>query len=250
MAPDNRIILFQEKQIRRLWYADEWYFSVIDIVRVLSESSIPSRYWGDLKRKIRRESGNNEFYEKIVKLKFEGTDGKMYPTDCAETKTLLRIIQSIASPNAEPFKRWLSEIGYERIQEIENPEHGFDRLRDLYRAKGYAEEWIDRRLQTIDTRRQLTDEWKNRGVQDDNEYAILTAQIAKATFGVTPSEHKNLKGLNRQNLRDHMTPLELIFTALSEESTRIVAVRDDAQGFQEGASPCPRRGWQAPCSVP
>ncbi len=233
MKQNGKIILFQEKQIRHVWYNEEWYFSIIDVVGVLSESSIPSRYWNDLKRKISKESNANELYEKIVKLKMLSLDGKEHPTECANRQTLLRIIMSIPSPRAEPFKQWLAQIGEERIQEIENPELAIDRIREIYKAKGYSDEWIVARLKAIETRKELTDEWKKRDVKEGQEYAILTAEIAKATFGLTPNEHKQLKNLEKQNLRDHMTKLELIFTMLGEEMTRAIAVRDDAQGFVE-----------------
>jgi DNA-damage-inducible protein D len=233
MEQNNKIVLFQEKQIRRVWHQEEWWFSVIDVVGILSESSIPSRYWNDLKRRVSKESGNNDVYAKCVKLKLVAEDGKNYPSECANTENLLRIVMSIPSPKAEPFKLWLAQVGAERIEEIENPELGIERVKELYKAKGYSNEWISTRLKSIDIRKELTDEWKGRGVKEGQEYAILTAEIAKATFGVTPSEHKDLKGLDRQNLRDHMTNLELIFTMLGEESTRQIAVEEDALGFED-----------------
>ena len=174
-----------------------------------------------------------------------GADLKMYPTDVANTAGVLRLIMSVASPKAEPFRQWLAQTGKESIEEIGDPELGFDRLKSIYEAKGYSKEWIERRMQTIEVRKQLTDEWKNRGVKEGQDYAILTAEIAKATFGLTPSEHSKLKSLERQNLRDHMTPLELIFTALSEEATRINTINDDAQGFQENHEAAQRGGHAA-----
>jgi DNA-damage-inducible protein D len=203
MKNETTIILFQEKRVRRIWRNETWYFSVVDVIEILTDSNIPSRYWSDLKRRVSKESGNNELYAKCVKLKFLAPDGKERPTDCADTATLLRIIQSIPSPKAEPFKNWLAQVGAERIQEIENPELGIERIRNLYKSKGYADEWIDERIKGIETRKYLTDEWKERGVADGVEYAILTAEIAKATFGLTPSEHSDLKNLKRHNLRDH-----------------------------------------------
>lgn len=229
---ENKIVVFQEKNVRRAFYNGEWYFSIIDIIEVLTDASIPRRYWSDLKKKLEKE-GFTELYEKIVQLKLTALDGKIRATDCANTATMLRLIQSIPSPKAEPFKMWLSQVGYERIQEIENPEIGIERIRELYKAKGYSNEWIETRLKSIDIRRQLTDEWKARGVQENTEYSILTAEISKATFGLSPSEYKDLKGLQRENLRDHMTNLELIFTMLGEEATRQIAVDRDAKGFPE-----------------
>jgi DNA-damage-inducible protein D len=232
MEQNNKIILFQEKQIRRDWHNNEWYFSIIDVIEVLSESQNPRRYWSDLKRKLTKE-GYNELYEKIVQLKMIAPDGKMRDTDTANNETLFRIIMSIPSPKAEPFRLWLAQVGKEHIAEIENPELAADRARDLYKAKGYSDEWINYRLKSIGIRQELTDEWKERGVKEGQEYAILTAEISKATFGLTPSEYKDVKNLERQNLRDHMTNLELIFTMLGEESTRRYAVKNDAQGFEE-----------------
>ena len=232
MEQNNKIVLFQEKQIRREWHNNEWYFSIIDVIEVLSESLNPRRYWSDLKRKIARE-GYNQLYEKIVQLKMAAPDGRLRDTDAANNETLFRLIMSITSPKAEPFKLWLAQVGKQHIEEIENPELAADRARDLYKAKGYSEEWINYRLKSIGIRQELTDEWKGRGVKEGHEYAILTAEISKATFGLTPSEYKDVKGLERQNLRDHMTNLELIFTMLSEESTRRYAVKNDALGFEE-----------------
>ncbi len=227
---NQKIILFQEKQVRREWHLDDWYFSIVDVIEVLTDATQPRTYWAKLKKKITEES---ELLPNWQQLKMKSADGKLYKTDVANTEGLLRIIMSIPSPKAEPFKLWLAQIGKERIDEIENPELAFERAAEIYRAKGYTEEWIERRKQSINARKRLTDEWKSRGVQEGQEYAILTAEIAKATFGLTPSEHGKLKGLEKQNLRDHMTPLELIFTALGEESTRILAMQEDAKGFGE-----------------
>jgi hypothetical protein len=232
MEQNDKIVLFQEQKIRRIWHNDDWYFALVDVIQALSGSDNPRRYWSDLKIKLKKE-GAEQLYEKIVQLKIESSDGKKYNTDCANTEGVLRIAMSIPSPKAEPFKQWLSLVGRERLEEIQDPELGFERIKEIYRAKGYPDEWIERRMQTIETRKLLTDEWKVRGVKEGQEYAILTAEIAKATFGLTPSEHSKLKGLERQNLRDHMTPLELIFTALGEETTRQFAIREDAQGFNE-----------------
>jgi DNA-damage-inducible protein D len=232
MEQNNKIILFQEKQIRRVWHAEEWWFSIIDVIEVLTGTNRSRKYWNDLKKKLLTE-GYFQLSENIGQLKMMSPDGKNYKTDAANTRTILRLIMSIPSPKAEPFKQWLSQVGQERLEEIENPELGIERVKELYKAKGYSNEWISTRLKSIDIRKELTDEWKGRGVKEGQEYSILTAEIAKATFGLTPSEHKDLKGLDRQNLRDHMTNLELIFTMLGEESTRQIAVEEDALGFEE-----------------
>ena len=244
MEQNNAIILFQEKQVRRVWYDNRWFFSIIDVISVLTDSVAPSKYWSKTKKEMTQKS-NVELSTISRKFKFTAADGKERPTDCADTEGLLRVIMSIPSPKAEPFKVWLAKVGREHIEEIENPELGFDRLKEIYKAKGYSDEWIQTRLKSIDIRKQLTDEWKNRGVNEGQEYAILTAEIAKATFGVTPSEHKTLKNLAQQNLRDHMTNLELIFTMLGEEATRTVAVRDEAQGFGENHEAAQKGGRMA-----
>jgi DNA-damage-inducible protein D len=235
----DRIVVFQEQAIRRIWHADQWWFSVIDVVGVLSESSYANRYWSDLKRKLAQEAGSEQPYEKIVRLKLAAPDGKQRETDCAGTEILFRIIQSIPSPKAEPFKRWLAQVGYERVKEIEDPELASRRARELYEAKGYPKDWIEKRMRAIAVRGALTDEWKARGVAEGREYSILTAEIARATFGVTPGDHKKLKGLEQAktaNLRDHMTDLELIFTMLGEAGTTEIARRKDAQGFDDNRS--------------
>ena len=230
---ESRIVVFQEKSIRRILHNNEWCFSVIDVVGVLSESDNPRRYWSDLKRKMAQESGAGQLYEKIVQLKLTAPDGRQRETDCANTEGLFRIIQSIPSPKAEPFKRWLAKVGYERVQEIEDPELATKRTKALYRAKGYSDDWIEKRMRGIAIRAELTDEWKKRQVGLEKEYAILTAEISKATFGLTPSEYKELKGLERENLRDHMNDLELIFSMLGEAATTEITKTQDAQGFDE-----------------
>ena len=227
------LAVFKGKKIRRILHQKEWWFSIVDVVEALTDSSIPRRYWTDLKRKLTEEEGYFQLYEKIVQLKLESSDGKKYETDCATAETLFRIIQSVPSPKAEPFKRWLARVGYERVQEIENPELASKRARALYAAKGYPDAWIEKRLRSIAIREELTDEWQKRGVQEQREYEILTAEIAKAAFDVTPSQHKKLKGLKSQNLRDHMTDLELIFSMLGEASTTEIARNRDARGFSE-----------------
>src|SRR3989338_2632138 len=226
---NQALVVFQDKKIRRVWHANEWYFSIVDIVTALEASTIPKRYWSDLKIKLLAEGF--ELYDKIVPLKLPAEDGKGRETDCANTKHMFRIIQSIPSPKAEPFKRWLAQVGYERVQEIENPELSQERMKELFKAKGYSEEWIEKRVRGIAVRQELTGEWKKRGVMEDKEYAILTNEISQATFGKTVEEYKKFKRLDRQNLRDHMNDLELIFTMLGEVSTTKIAKSKEAQGF-------------------
>ncbi len=232
MDEQKSLVVFQDKNIRRIWFNDQWYFSIIDIVMVLTESSIPKRYWSDLKIKLKEEGF--EVYDKIVQLKLPASDGKFYETDCANTETILRIIQSIPSPKAEPFKRWLAQVGYERVQEIENPELAQKRMMDLYQKKGYSDEWIEKRVRGIAIRDELTGEWSKRGIKTEKEYAILTAEISKATFGLTPAEYKDFKDLKRENLRDHMGDLELIFSMLGEAATTEITKNKNVQGFPEG----------------
>ena len=228
----SRLVVFEDKEIRRVRHNGEWRFAVVDIVEVLSGSKRPRKYWNDLKKKLSLE-GYNEVSEKIGQLKMMALDGKMRATDAANTETMFRIIQSIPSPKAEPFKRWLAKVGYERVQEIENPELAAERARQYYKSLGYSEDWISKRLQSIEIRGQLTDEWKERGIKEGLEYAILTAEISKATFGMTPSEYKKHKHLEKENLRDHMNNLELIFTMLGEEGTKQQAKKQDAHGFAD-----------------
>jgi hypothetical protein len=228
---EQAIVPFDGQEIRKIWYEEDWYFSVVDVIAFLTNNPHPSRYWQDLKRKSHKTEG--QVYDFVVKLKMAGADGKMYPTDCANTEGVFRIIQSVPSPKAEPFKMWLANLGKKAVDEADNPELGFEHLTALYQAKGYSDEWIRNRLQSIRTRKELTDEWKKRGVKEGQEYSLLTAAIAKGTFGLTPNEHSKVKGLDKQNLRDHMSPLELIFTALGEELTRMETVSTDAQGFNE-----------------
>lgn len=231
----SNIKLFEEKKVRSVYNEQEekWYFSVIDVIQVLTDSTVPKRYWSDLKKKLSKEG--SQAYDKIVHLKMTAEDGKNRVTDTADTETMLRLIQSIPSPKAEPFKQWLAQVGAERIAEIENPELAQARIRETYKAKGYSDEWIDKRIRGILVRDELTNEWKQRGVKEGKEYAILTAEISKATFGIIPSEYKKLKGLTKvtENLRDHMTDLELIFTMLGEASTTEIAKNKNAKGFVE-----------------
>lgn len=229
----KHIAIFKGKKIRKIIHKDQWYFSIIDVIELLTESANPRRYWSDLKRKLIENEEFAQLYEKIVQLKMESSDGKKYQTDAANTETIFRIIQSISSPKVEPFKRWLAKVGYERIQEIEDPELASKRIRATYKAKGYPHDWIEKRMRGIAIRETLTNEWEQRGVKEQREYAILTAEISEATFGLKPSEHKKLKSLKKENLRDHMTDLELIFTMLGEASTTEITIQQDAQGFRE-----------------
>ena len=224
------LVVFQDKKIRRTWHNKEWYFSIIDVVAALTDSPTPRQYWGKVKD---REFVKLELSPIWVQLKLISVDGKMYDTDCANTESMFRIIQSIPSKKAEPFKRWLAKVGYERVQEIENPELAQKRMKEIYKAKGYSDDWIEKRVRGIAIRDELTDEWDKRDVKTEREYSILTAEISKATFGMTPSEYKKFKGLKKENLRDHMNDLELIFTMLGEASTTRIAKDKDAQGFIE-----------------
>lgn len=228
---ETKIAIFKGKQVKRVIYENEWWFSVIDVVEVLTDSANPRRYWSDLKRKLSEEEGYSELYDNIVQLKMQAHDGKMRETDTANTETMFRIVQSIPSPKAEPFKRWLARVGYERVKEIEDPELGTKRTRALYKAKGYSEGWIEKRMRGIAIREELTDEWQKRGAKEERDYSILTAEISKATFGMTPSEYQEFKGLDRQNLRDHMNDLELIFNMLGERATTEITRTEDSQGM-------------------
>ena len=232
MDSNNAVAAFQGKGIRRTWHKNEWWFSVVDIVGVLTDSEDPRTYWKVLKHRLAQESGS-ETVTNCNQLKLPAEDGKMRLTDCVNTEGAFRIIQSIPSPKAEPFKLWLAKVGYDRVKEIENPELAQKRMRETYAAKGYSDEWIEKRVRGIAVRDELTGEWKKRGVGEEKEYAILTSEISKAAFGLTPSEYKELKGLKQENLRDHMDDLELIFTMLGEASTTRIARNKDAQGFGE-----------------
>jgi DNA-damage-inducible protein D len=229
---ETKLVVFQDKKIRRTLHKGEWWFSIIDVIEALTGNNRPRKYWSDLKKNLLSE-GYVELSEKIGQLKMPAPDGKMRETDCADTEGIFRIIQSIPSPKAEPFKRWLAKVGYERVQEIEDPELATARTRELYRAKGYSETWIEKRMRGIAVRAELTEEWKNRDVGEAPEYAILTAEISKAAFGMTPTEYKQYKGLERENLRDHMTDLELIFSMLGEAASTEIARKQDTKGFVE-----------------
>lgn len=238
--PDKALVVFQGKKIRRTWFNEEWWFSVVDIVEALSESGRARKYWSDLKKRLTEEGF--ELSAKIGQLKLVSSDGKFYLTDCVNTKNAFRIIQSIPSKKAEPFKQWLAEVGYQRVQEIENPELAQGRMKELYRAKGYSDDWIEKRVRGIAIRDELTEEWKNRGVLEERDYAILTAEISKATFGMTPSEYKEFKGLKKENLRDHMDDFELIFTMLGERISTEITRKEDKQGFAEVEGAAKRGG--------
>ena len=240
---NSSIQLFEDQKIRTAWDAEkeEWYFSIIDVISVLTGTANPRRYWSDLKRKLKAE-GANELYEKIVQLKMLSSDGKRYKTDVANTEQLLRIIQSIPSPKAEPFKAWLAMVGKERIEETIDPEQAIDRALDTYLKKGYSEEWIHQRLLAIRIRNELTDEWKKRGVQKGKEYSILTDEISRAWSGMTTGQYKRLKGLTKENLRDNMTDLELVLTMLAEASTTDISKTAKPQTFEENKQVAKRGG--------
>ena len=239
----TNIKLFQDKKIRSAWNEEEeqWYFSVVDVVEALTNSPNPRQYWRKMKDRDLKEYQSYPFW---VQLKLASSDGKKYATDCANIKGLFRIIQSIPSPKAEPFKQWLATVGYERMLEIENPELAQERMKELYEKKGYPKDWIDKRLRGMAIRQNLTDEWKRRGITAEQDYAILTAEISKATFGMTPSEYKEFKGLTKknQNLRDHMDDLELIFTMLGERVTTEISQKEDPETFEQSRQIAKRGG--------
>jgi DNA-damage-inducible protein D len=237
----TKVALFNGKGIRKTIHNNEWWFSVVDVIEALTDSVNPRDYWYKMKVRVSSEDGF-ELSTICRQLKLEAADGKKYETDCANTEGVFRIIQSIPSPKAEPFKRWLAKVGYERVQEIEDPELGAKRTRALYKAKGYPEAWIDKRMRGIEVRATLTNEWGKHGVKEGKEYEILTAEIAKAAFGLTPSEHKKVKGLKRENLRDHMTDLELIFSMLGEAATTEITQTEHPRGFDENKKVSKRGG--------
>jgi len=233
MKKDNSIILFNQKQIRRHWDEENelWFFSIVDVIEILTDSTIPKRYWSDLKNKLENEG--SEVYEKIVRLKMISSDGKQRNTDCFSTENLLRLIQSIPSPKAEPLKLWLAKVGYERIEETEDPELAIDRAMRTYLKKGYSKNWINQRLKTIEVRKDLTDEWEERGVKEGLEFAILTDEISKAWAGKSIKQYKKFKGLKKQNLRDNMTNLELVLNMLAEASTTEISKKQKPKDFAE-----------------
>ena len=233
MENKNAIQLFEDQPIRAAWdeEKEEWFFSVVDVCQVLSGTDNPRRYWSDLKRKLKAEG--SELYEKIVQLKMKASDGKKRMTDVADTEQLLRIIQSIPSPKAEPFKLWLAQVGRERIEETIDPELAIDRALETYLKKGYTREWINQRLQAIQMRKELTDEWQDRGVQKGVEYAILTDEITRVWSGMSTRQYKRLKGLKKENLRDNMTTTELVLNMLAETSTTDISKAEQPQSFSE-----------------
>ncbi|MCX6807854.1 MAG: Bro-N domain-containing protein [Patescibacteria group bacterium] len=232
-SQNNKLVLFKSKKIRRVWHNDEWFYSVVDIIEALTDSPAPRQYWGKVKQ---REFADLQLSPIWVQLKLESVDSKKYDTDCVNTKDAFRLIQSIPSKKAEPFKMWLAEVGKERLDEIENPELAQERMKVIYEQKGYSKDWIDKRLRGIAIRQNLTDEWKDRGLTHEKDYAILTAEISKATFGMTPSEYKKYKNIpdrTKANLRDNMTDLELIFTMLGEKMTTEISNKEKPKAMIE-----------------
>ena len=242
MAEDLK--LFEKQQVRSSYdeNSEKWYFSIIDIISILTESKNPRRYWSDLKIKLSDEEGFSQLYEKIVQLKLTSSDGKKYNTDCADVETLLRIIQSVPSKKAEPVKQWLARVGYERMKELADPSTALDRARDIWQKQGRSAKWIQQRMSGQETRNKLTDYWAEHGIEESNEFAILTNIIHQEWAGLTVKEHKQLKNLKSQNLRDHMTEAELIFTALAELSTRQIAESEEATGFADNKKSAKRGG--------
>jgi prophage antirepressor-like protein len=238
---ETHIAIFNGKSIRRKLVNNEWFFSVVDIIGVLTESSDPNDYWYKLKKR-EQETSEIELSTFCRQLKLKSGDGKEYETDCANTEGIFRIIQSIPSKKAEPFKRWLAKVGYERVKEIENPELAQERMKLLYEKKGYSKDWIEKRLRGIAIRQELTDEWKQRGIEEEKEFAILTNEISQAAFGKTVEEYKEFKKLKRENLRDHMDDLELIFSMLGEAATTRIAKSKDVQGFEENKTAAKQGG--------
>jgi len=240
---DNSIIIFQNNKVRRLWDEQKelWYFSIIDVVGILTQSNTPVRYWSDLKTKLKKEG--SDVYDKIVKIKFMAPDGKKRPSDCFSTQDLFRLIQSIPSSKAEPLKLWLAKVGYQRLEEIEDPELAINRALQTYLKKGYSPEWINQRLKTIEVRKELTDEWQLRGIEEGLEFAILTNEITKAWSGKTVREYKNYKNLKKENLRDNMTNLELVLNTLAEATTTEISKDRKPKTFDDSRQ-IARRGGQ------
>ena len=233
MSKKNKIQLFQKQAVRTFWDEEKelWYFSVVDVVAILADNKRPRKYWSDLKKKLRDEG--SELSDKIGQLKMKAADEKMRMTDVADTEQLLRLIQSIPSPKAEPFKAWLAKVGYERIEETEDPELAFDRAMATYLKKGYSKEWINQRLKSIEIRKELTDEWQERGVKEEMEFAILTNEITEAWTGKNVKEYKKLKGLKKENLRDNMSNLELVLNMLAEASTTEISKEKKPEGLEQ-----------------
>ena len=239
---ENKIKVFEKKQVRTLWNdeEEEWYFSVVDVVGVLTDSPNPRKYWSVLKNRLKSEG--SELTTNCSQLKLQSADGKYYKTDCLDTSGILRLVQSIPSPNAEPFKMWLAKVGSERLDEIADPEKAILRGADYYREKGYTDGWINQRLQTIEMRKKLTDEWKDRGVREGKEYAILTDEMTKAWSGMSVREYKELKGLKKENLRDNMTDIELVLNMLAEVTTTAISKNEQPETFAENKSIARRGG--------
>ena len=239
---ENKIKIFENKQVRTAWNADEeeWYFAVVDIIEVLTDSPNPQTYWRVLKKRLKDEG--NETVTSCNALKMLAKDGKNRLTDCLDTKGVLRLVQSIPSPKAEPFKMWLAQVGSERLDEIADPEKAILRGADFYRAKGYTEGWINQRLQTIEMRKELTDEWKSRGIEQEKDYAILTNEMTKAWSGLSVKEYKELKGLKKENLRDNMTNIELVLNMLAEVTTTAISKREQPDTFEESKTIAKRGG--------
>ena len=245
MNKNNKLVIFESKQIRRAWHKGEWFFSVVDIVGVLAESPYPRQYWEKIKQ---REFIDIQLSPIWLQLKLESSDGKKYNTDCVNLKNAFRLIQSIPSKKAEPFKMWLAQVGKDRIDEIENPELAQERMKQIYEQKGYPKDWIDKRLRGMAIRQNLTDEWKERGIETQNDFAILTAEISKACFGMTPSEYKKIKNIptkSKANLRDNMTDLELIFTMLGERVTTEISQEEKPNTFVKNKKVAKRGGGVA-----
>ena len=230
MQEKNEIAVFENRKVRRLWHNEDWWFSVVDVVGALTDSTEPKRYWSDLKIKLRDESGI-EPYDKIVQLKLIAEDGKFRETDCANLEGVFRIIQSIPSPKAEPFKLWLAKLGYQRIEENYDPELAINRALNTYLKKGYSKEWINQRLKTIEVRKELTDEWSRSGIEKPTEFASLTNTLTKAWSDKTVREYKDLKNLKKENLRDNMTNIELVLNLLAEATTTEISKNENPEGF-------------------
>lgn len=245
MKKINSVILFNQKQVRRAWDEGKelWYFSVIDVIGVLTESPRPRKYWNALKTKLKQEG--SELSQKMGQLKFESADGKKYLTDVADTETLFRLIQSIPSPKAEPFKLWLAKVGYERVEETEDPELAFDRALKTYLQKGYSKAWINQRLKSIEVRKELTDEWQERGMKEGLEYAILTDEITRAWADKSVRDYKKFKELKKENLRDNMTNLELVLNMLAEASTTEISKKQKPKGLQQNKEIARKGGFAA-----
>ncbi|OIO17207.1 hypothetical protein AUJ29_01840 [Candidatus Kuenenbacteria bacterium CG1_02_38_13] len=245
MKKTHSIVLFKQKQVRRTWNEKKelWYFSIIDVVAILTDSPRPRKYWNALKTKLKQEG--SELSQKVGQLKLQSPDGKKYLTDVADTETILRLIQSIPSPKAEPFKLWLAKVGYERIEETEDPELAFDRAMKTYLRKGYSKEWINQRLKSIEVRKELTDEWQERGMKEGLEYAILTDEITRAWADKSVRDYKKFKGLKKENLRDNMTNLELVLNMLAEASTAEISKKKKPEGIESNKQVAQKGGTAA-----